>query len=183
MRVYMIMNTVTEMAYVGQTGKKVSQRYSRHWDDAKKGSLSPLHVAMREWPDASMWEAVTLETCETQDDLDAAEKRWQSTCNTCDPGVGYNSRMEWGVREDDVSHRGIRETHFVDDLVGGVDVRPPRGKEFYRECGKLGASHGIKGAFMGDRTIRTVRRKADMTPEEIEQYREWGRRGATAAHG
>jgi hypothetical protein len=48
--VYMLLNTVTEMAYVGATGKALEQRWRGHVNSAKHGSPYPLHQAIREWP-------------------------------------------------------------------------------------------------------------------------------------
>ena len=49
MLVYMLVNVITEKAYVGQTQKSLAERWRDHKKQAMGGSTAPLHVAMREW--------------------------------------------------------------------------------------------------------------------------------------
>lgn len=153
MLVYMLLNTIEERCYVGQTVKTAEARWKEHWDDARGGDSSAVHAAMRKWDDRELWWTyVVLQHCYSQEELDAAEAAWIEKCSAREPGVGYNARAERFVRSPRDARTGLTDKE----------------RRFYREQGMKGAVHGKKGA----------RPRAEMTEAERERYREWGRKGA-----
>lgn len=167
MLVYMLLNTITEKAYVGQTTGTLEERVRNHWHQAGSGSTSQVHDAFREWHDRCFWEAIVLQHCYDQDELDKAEAAWQHICMTHDPAIGYNARKEKLTRQRPQAQQGdsLRTTRKASPIAG---MSPEEAREFYREQGKKGAASGRKGA----------KPKAEMTEADRERYREWGRKGA-----
>lgn len=121
MIIYMIINVIEERAYIGQTSLTLNDRLSDHWESATSGSTSLLHAAMRKWNDRCFWDAVVLQQCYDQSELDSWEATLINELSTREPGVGYNTRMESNNKRSGDNN-------------------------FYRECGKKGAAHGAKGA-------------------------------------
>ena len=158
MIVYMLLNLIEERAYVGQTVNTVNQRVKGHWDDTKKGDDSILHTAMRKWDDPSLWTYVVLQNCYSQQELDVAEAWWIRELCTVEPGVGYNSKQGSSVVKR--SPRDARSALTTAEL------------DFYRACGHAGAEK--QRELNGGKH----RKKSDMTEEEREKFREWGRKGA-----
>lgn len=136
----MLLNTATDMVYVGQTTTSLKERIDRH---RKKGGRSTgnrrLWNALNDFP-WFVWEVVVLEHCLSLDDLDVAEERWIADCHSIEPNVGYN-----GQQRSKHSKPNSSETRELKSKVGRKN---------------------------------TVRKKADMTPHELEKYKEWGRKGA-----
>lgn len=171
MIVYMLLNTVTEKAYVGATDKPLDERWQRHLKEARHGSTWPLHEAIREWPE-EFWLPVVLVNCYSTEELSTAERAWKTICSTEDPDIGYN----------DVNNQASYSTSVANGKKGGDPLTiggnapgsPLSGKtleqrrQYFSDCGKRGAAAGRKGA----------RPRKEMTEEERERYREWGRRGA-----
>ena len=88
MRIYKITNTINGKQYVGQTKTTVVKRFSSHIRDARFGSTSAIHSAIRKYgKDAFTIEP--LEECESFEALDQAEKKWIADLNTIAPN-GYN---------------------------------------------------------------------------------------------
>ena len=162
MIVYMILNEATEMSYVGKCIGTLEDRWHTHVDDAEKGSTTRFHTAIREWG-ADVWTPVVLQRCYTEQELDVAEGNWIAYLDTCDPHVGYNTRqpknsydllVAWlssGVRPDGVKPK-LSEAR----------------REFFRQC-------GLKAKRMPQKT------RDQMSPAELERYREYGRKGAERA--
>lgn len=160
MLVYMLLNTVTEKAYVGQTTGSLEDRLRDHWSQAKRGSTMQVHEEIRDWPDRCFWETVVLQSCYDQDQLNKAEAAWQHICETHRPGVGYNARKESLVHKRKTGPQGdpLQTTRRSSPVAG---MTPDEAREYYREQGRKGA-----------------RPRKEMTEEERERYREWGRKGA-----
>ena len=141
MLVYMLLNTVTEKAYVGATDKPLEERWARHVKDAEHGSMWKLHVAMRQWQ-PELWERVVLQLCYTVEELSAAEERWKHDTDVMDPAVGYNENM--GPYDITVStgKRGGDPLTIGGSRPGsplaGLDREQRR--EFFREAGRRGAA-------------------------------------------
>jgi hypothetical protein len=93
MIVYLLLNVVTEKAYVGSTVRTLKERVDYHWADARKGSEAQLHREMRLW-DSEFWDAVVLQNCYDELQLSQAEAAWIALLSTREPNVGYNSRFE-----------------------------------------------------------------------------------------
>lgn len=155
MLIYMLLNVIEERAYVGQTVQTLAHHTKEHWDAAHKGDTSILHAAMRKWDEPWCWTCVVLQNCYNQEQLDASETWWINELCTREPGVGYNARPGTFKRSPKDARAALTDQEL----------------DFYRECGKKGAAHGIKG----------TKRKEDMTEEEREKYRAWGRKGAEAS--
>ncbi len=126
MLVYMLLNTATDMVYIGQTAHSLKKRAMRH-KDAKGRKNSRLRAALRDFP-WYCWEVIPLQYCASLEQLDDAEARWISECDSVNPNVGYNGQ---------------------------------------RTAKRSGA--------------RAAPKQAELTPEQRERFREWGRKGAQAA--
>lgn len=145
MIVYMLLNTVTERCYVGQTTATLVDRVRGHWDSARTGT-STLNEAMRLWDDPCYWEFVVLQHCYDQKQLDQAEAAWQQICCAHDPAVGYNARREKmsRVRPD---KPGSARADSNPLTTGGTNPKSPlygltpeERREYFREAGRRGAA-------------------------------------------
>lgn len=168
MLVYMLINTVTERAYVGQTTVTLAERLRGHWESARKGTTT-LNLAMQAWDDECFWDAVVLQHCYDQEQLDQAEAAWQKICNSCDPAVGYNSRQEKLTRKRPARGDSLTTTRSGSPIAGKSDEEA---REWYREQGKKGGSSLTKEVSQSSPLY-------GLSAEERREYfREAGRRGA-----
>lgn len=187
MLIYMLLNTVTERAYVGQTHHSLEHRVKDHFDAARHGSTSMLHETMRLWNEQCYWDAVVLQVCYDQRQLDIAEAAWQRACHVLEPGVGYNAR-----RENLENRRGpgyVMTSTKPNSPIAGMSEDEARA--WYREQGMKGAQYGARATNAVNQPQRSPkrleqeRRRAEfaaMTPEQRREYfRECGRRGAAAS--
>jgi hypothetical protein len=159
MLIYMLLNTITEKAYIGQTVNTLRDRHNDHLELARGGSSAPIHVALREWPEWA-WLPVVLQNCYAESELDAAEDAWIELCQTRRGSVGYN------LRRGGFAGRGDSE---VDGRLAFRNKKAARHREdMTAEELEVYRQHGLRG----------TKRKADMTEAELEQCREWGRKGA-----
>lgn len=143
MIVYMLLNTVTERAYVGATDKPLAERWARHLKDAAHGSEWPVHAAIREWPE-EFWTIVVLCNCYSVSELSAAELAWKTHCCTEDPRVGYNdplNKTSYAVTVQNGKKGGNPLTS------GGTSPKSPlygltpeERREYFREAGRRGAA-------------------------------------------
>lgn len=91
MVVYMYLNTVTEMTYVGSSMYGLEHRHKAHLKKARaQKHRSRFYKALGAWPD-EVWERIVLERCVSEQELDAAETKWVKECHALDNGVGYNT--------------------------------------------------------------------------------------------
>ncbi len=171
MLVYMLFNTVTEMAYVGATDKALKERWERHLKDSRSGT-SRLQVALREWP-AEVWMQVVLTNCYDLAELTAAEEAWIEATHAREPAVGYNDNqvpyavsVANGQKGGDPSKAKPAKGAGRSSPLAGMTEEERR--EWFRQQGKKGAAAGGRGA----------RPRSEMTEAEREKYREWGRKGA-----
>ncbi len=88
MIVYMIRNRVNGKAYIGQTVRKLRQRLSHHKCAAKRGSLSPVHSAIRKYG-LGAFVIEVLASAKSLLRLNALEEHFISKCGTLSPD-GYN---------------------------------------------------------------------------------------------
>lgn len=169
MLVYMLLNTVTERAYIGATNKTLEERWKRHVKDARSGSNDRLHRAIREWDNDDVWLRVVLVNCYTVEETSASEQAWMKACGTLDGGVGYNdSSTPYAVT--------VTNGRLGGDPLKKTPTKKPKKqsafsmlseeerREFFRSCGKKGSGASKK--------------KEDMSEEERERFRAWGRKGA-----
>lgn len=153
----MLLNTVTEKCYIGQTTRSLEDRWLAHRDSALvQSNNTTLCREIREYPE-ECWELAVLQSCTTQEELDTAEGNWIAYTHSDEYAVGYNMK-----------HVATAEERLVRALlkINGKAIATKAGHtlEQFRAWGKKGA-----------------RRREDMTPEEIERFREWGRKGAATS--
>lgn len=167
MIVYLLLNVVTEKAYVGATDKPLEVRWRRHLKDAlTRDSGSRLHQALRNWPLEELWERVVLQRCGSLVELSEAEDEWMSACDTRNVAVGYNDSTISYARSVSNGRRGGDPTKAFPTKRRSplATMSDEQRREFFRQTGRRGAS-----TRKGPRTL---------TEEERERYREWGRMGA-----
>lgn len=171
MLVYMLLNVVTELAYVGQTNHSLHARVREHWAAAKSGSPSRIHEAMRDWDDPCFWEAVVLQICYDQRQLDLAEAVWQASTNVLLGGVGYNSRRE-NVDDKLTASSPLSSKRTGSPVMG---LSEDEAREWYREQGR-------KGGDPITAKVKSGSPLAGLTPEQRREFfREAGKRGAAKA--
>lgn len=202
MIIYMIINLITERAYIGQTRKALNTRLNEHFEDAQRYfSSAPLHEAMRKYPEHDIWDAVVLQNCYDQQQLDIAERYWIEYCNTRDGAIGYNVRIGgqsnsnydeeklWQRRittstnqinittvNDDAVAQELLMLKMSDDEIDDFIVQHPYNKNMSpSDRQKFFKICGYKGLKRSKEKIRT---RKDMSPEEIEKYRAAGHKGA-----
>lgn len=168
--VYMYLNTVTELVYVGSSLYGIEYRHRHHMRTVRssKARKCRFHRALAEWPE-ELWVRVVLERCADEEQLDAAERRWISTCCSLDAGVGYNTY----------------DAHYMRQAVAGGEAMRRRGwseeeRVSLAERGRLGGL--IKALQKSPARVERERKRAEfaaMTDEQRREYfRECGRRGA-----
>lgn len=194
MFVYMITNLITERAYIGQTIKSPSVRLNEHFDAAFSGSDALLHRTMRDYPQRDVWDIVVLQTCDSAEDLNDAERRWIEYCSTRDSAVGYNVMIGGGggaksyslqhlSNNDDWSQQmksAYKDLHFGiverDDATVQLDANGCNSIDEQTRF-EIAARKSIHEKFR-EWGQKGARYRRDMSPEEIEKFREWGRKGA-----
>lgn len=140
MIVYMLLNTVTEKAYIGATDGTLEARWKRHLQETVAAGSS-LGRALRDWPE-ELWLRVVLCNCYTVEELAAAERSWIQACGTLDPGIGYNQSAimyDAGVTKEGKRSGGDVLTAAVraSSPLAGMD--PEQRREYFRAAGKRGA--------------------------------------------
>lgn len=190
MVVYMYLNTVTEMSYVGSSLYGLEHRHRRHLKDSQSPKKkSRFHRALADWP-IECWELVVLERCNTEVELDAAETRWIAECHSLSEGIGYNTYDSRYLRTAIAGGEAMKRRTFtpeervIKSICGkkGSDSNEARHghtftnkirrkkfaemsteerHEFFKECGRRG-----------------TKPRAELTEEERERFRAWGRKGA-----
>jgi len=153
MIIYVLVNSIEERVYVGQTTKSLEERVNAHWHAALKENMNTrLCKAIRTTPQRELWETIVLQVVYDVEDLDRLEQAWIDRFDSCSGALGYNGRTQTGT---DVGRRRRR-------------VHDDESVEMFKEWGRRGAAAGKAAA-------------ASMTPERREQFREWGRLGAARA--
>lgn len=89
--VYLVKNTVNGKSYVGMSSRTLHERWYDHVQNAKRGSMLPLHCAIRKYG-ASAFELSVLQECSTLE-LPHAEIEWISRLETMVSQHGYNVAM------------------------------------------------------------------------------------------
>lgn len=85
--VYCITHKPSGRRYIGQTRRKLRDRWQDHWAKSKR---SPLALLIRE-EGGSAFTIEPLEVCGTQEAANETEIRWISTYRTTDPVLGFNT--------------------------------------------------------------------------------------------
>lgn len=139
MIVYMLLNTATELVYVGATEGTLADRWERHLKESTSRT-SRLGAAMSEW-EPEFWERVVLCNCYSVQELSDAEAAWQKKCSAFDPGIGYNEHR--GSYRDTVKagKQGGSSLHSAvkpGSPLAGMSTEQRR--EYFRAAGKRGAA-------------------------------------------
>lgn len=123
MHIYCLTNTINGKKYVGQTSGDVLRRVRNHFASRHAPSKTgmALHAAIAKYG-REAFEVTVLETCDSQEALDAAEARWIAELNTICPS-GYN--MTEGGRR--VPRSGIEK-------AARRNRGRPRSEETRRRC-------------------------------------------------
>lgn len=136
----MLLNEIEERCYVGRTKGPMTARINQHWQDALHGtSKAPLHEAMRRWDDRSLWTEVVLQSCYSDDELNAAEAAWIELCSSREGGVGYNVKDEsrsLGRTTKRVVSLTTKKLEKGAWSMMSADAR----REYLRDCGRKGAA-------------------------------------------
>ena len=155
MVIYMLINSVTDMIYVGQTWN-IDARMKAHWSGVKrrdkKASISRLARAMRE-TEEECWEYVILErftpTGDYESDqtmLDMAEDYWIDYTSASEHAIGYNERDRLRaerIRGQKKIRRRTTETPAVARAYGRLSIiRDPEARA--RAKSQIEAEHGIE---------------------------------------
>lgn len=191
MVVYMYLNTVTEMTYVGSSKYGLEHRHRRHLKDMKTRRRSRFYNALTEWPEC-FWDRVILEQCSTEAELDAAEKRWIAECCALEPGVGYNS---YDGRRSSSSMGGasMQKRSFTpaerqvlsaagkkgaETRYGAENIASRRRAKEQKRATFAAMSAKERAAFFRESGKKGAKPRSEMTEAERERYRAWGRQGA-----
>ena len=87
MTIYTLTNTINGKQYVGKTRETAQKRFRQHVRDAKKGSTTAIHRAIRKYGE-DVFIVSQIDTADTKDELNLKERRWISELKTL--GEGYN---------------------------------------------------------------------------------------------
>ena len=134
MLVYMLLNTVTEMVYVGATDKTLDARWKRHIKDSRSGT-SRLQQALRDWhPD--MWLPVTLVNCYDLNELSAAETAWITLTDARNINIGYNDNRTTYATSAKNGTLGGDPTKVLGAGSKLAAMSETERREFFRRCGQ-----------------------------------------------
>lgn len=87
--VYLILNTVNEKVYIGQTTKSLPQRWSEHLHASRQGKGYYLHKAIRKYGE-DCFEIYSLMRADMQDIVDESEIFWIKFFESTSSNHGYN---------------------------------------------------------------------------------------------
>jgi hypothetical protein len=118
--VYSVTNLVNGKVYVGCTKNPAATRWSQHVSRAKKGSLCPLHQAIRKYGKTTFKVEVVASVEGSYDDLLVAEIR-QIEAHDCIAPKGYN--LTKGGEGIDFSVPELRERHAAAILKRNADPK------------------------------------------------------------
>lgn len=90
MTIYVVTNTVNGKVYIGKTVRKVHVRWNRHLGDARNGSETALHRAIRKYGGTSFSVDTLLDGIDDKDTLSRMERRMISLYDTTNQVIGYN---------------------------------------------------------------------------------------------
>ena len=117
MVIYILTNTVNGKQYVGKTIVTAMKRFQQHKADARKGSETAIHRAIRKYgPEAFLVE--TVDTATTKEELNQKEREWISKLGTF--GV-YNmtpgGEGHWHIHSEETKQklRECRIAYFQDN--------------------------------------------------------------------
>lgn len=206
MVVYMYLNTITERVYIGSAKYGLAYRHKQHLKCMRSKRQSRFYKALASWP-ADCWERVVLEGCNTEEELDAAEKRWIAECCALDEAVGYNTYDSRYLRSSIAGGRAMQAREFTQaerevkavcgaratDPSATIEsvkakkakrsafklLSPAEQQEFFRRAGQRGLE-AARNKSAGEPT-RGERKAAfaTMSPDERKAFfSECGRRGA-----
>lgn len=175
MLVYMLFNTLTEKAYIGQTIKTLDVRWQQHCIDSRSGSNMTVHRALRA-TDPEFWEPVILCHCSNQKELNSQEAFWIDYCLTTDPEVGYNER----AGRKNVRVRGKKKTKVKTPHEEKQSIYTEEQREWLRATGRGEKPTTPFPKLSEDQKLRFKEwgNLAVDSEEKIKKSREHGKRGA-----
>ena len=89
--VYLLKERTTGRGYVGVTSQGLEARWQQHLNDARKGSTTLLHEAIRQAGPDGFAREVLADGIESSEDLKAAEKQFIKKLRTVECGLNANS--------------------------------------------------------------------------------------------
>jgi hypothetical protein len=87
--VYRVLNTLTGKNYIGWTAMTPQRRFIRHCRDARKGSPTHFHEAIRKHP-SEVWRVLELAKVSSYEEAKCLEKQYIAEFNATDRRHGYN---------------------------------------------------------------------------------------------
>lgn len=156
MIVYLLLNTVTEMGYVGSTESTLESRFDNHWK-ARNHKDSELALAMRATV-PRQWLRVVLEEYDDVRSMCYGEVEWMHELETTRLGVGYNRQIPSAV---DIEQKVKRSA----GAHAAIAKKAPRTREhmtaeeleYYREQGRLGAAKSAALPAIANKLTREER--------------------------
>lgn len=136
--VYMLLNTVTELCYVGATTNTLDDRWHRHLKETR-GRVGRLGQALLDW-DVEVWTRVVLCYCYDELELSAAEQAWQQMTCCFEPAVGYNDNHDPYIATIKAGRKGgdpLKADVKSNSPLAGLS--PDERREYFRAAGKRGA--------------------------------------------
>jgi group I intron endonuclease len=152
MLIYMLRNRINGMAYIGQTVRTLRQRWSHHKCAARKGSILPIHSAIRRYGATAFDVSVLSDREKSLKELNAAEKRHILRHKTMSPR-GYNVTQGQG---NGLRRGGWHHTEETKKRMSQI----AKGREFTVEHRKnLSLAHQGKRQPLSQATIEKIRAK------------------------
>jgi len=179
MLVYMLLNTVTEMAYIGFTTGRMRHRMKEHLAHTKgKRIVGRFYAALLAWP-LDCWEAIVLERSDDIDTLLQAERWWIQACETHLFGVGYNTEVPDEAYAERFKRKNPGPYEAHPNELGWLVMSGQTDALTDAYAAHMGRTHG--GTKEPKKKGISGKTKTQMTPEELEFFREAGKRGAAKA--
>lgn len=160
MYVYKILNEITGDFYIGKTARTLQQRFKQHQYDAKRGSETIIHRAMRKYG----FENFSIQVLEqVEDDLDSKECLW---IERLDPLYNMTSGGEGGDTSKSPKYKEYMKMRS--ELISGEN-NPFYGKRHTEETKRM-ISEKKKGTKVSEETkekLRAANTGKKMSPESI----------------
>ena len=152
--VYLLKERRTGRGYVGVTSQGLEARWQQHLSDARKGSTTLLHEAIREAGPNGFTREVLADEIESTEELKAAEKQFIKELKTVDYGLnangggsiggGVSTKCYWDgeeypslkARNETLAERYNQKPHIINRLIeGGLPLDTPVRSEWREHLG------------------------------------------------
>lgn len=146
-QIYQIFNTINNKSYIGQTIKSTDKRWKYgHVADSRRGSLYPLHCAIRKYSH-KQFNVIILEECDDEL-LNSRETFWIAELKTIVPN-GYNLReggsfgkhSEISKQKNRTAHLGKMHNVFSRKNMSDAQKGKKKQKRSIEHCKKLSDAH------------------------------------------